>query len=245
MSKSEFVIKKGAFITCFTPFIFNTTECKDVKDIIAYSALLKKDLTVNYDQFKRLLPRIGIEKLTIIYISREDFDLEFYKGIVDFEQKNFNDNSNFHFQSADIRIFMELALKGRINLFKGRFDTKHCLFIFHGFDWKSIVFQFKKNFNVNISGGNSNKRHLLSHLVLKLNTCLLGLSNFNYKLLADSIVFDGVDNEKILPRFNFNKKNIQYQTSDTIFIDKYEDIFADSNPTIKNIRLGLKDNENK
>lgn len=138
---NEFVIKKGAFITCFSSFVFNLGETPNykVKDIIAYSALLKNDISVDYDRIRYLFPKIGIEKLTIIYVTREGFDEEFRCSIDAFKRKNEDlshtlEDTNFHFQTANLEVFLELALKGLINVFKGgAFDTKHCLFIFHGF----------------------------------------------------------------------------------------------------------------
>jgi len=76
--------------------------------------------------------------------------------------------------------------------------------------------EFKKELNVEISGGSTTKRHLLSHLVLRLNAYSLALVNCRYDILADSIIFDNVDKNKILPRLSFNKKNIVYNSGEEI-----------------------------
>ena len=71
--KNEFIIKKDAFITCFSPFF---PFSSDNQDTIAYTALLKKDIVVNFDDIKPILERIGIDKLKIIYIVKKDLDEE-------------------------------------------------------------------------------------------------------------------------------------------------------------------------
>jgi hypothetical protein len=147
------------------------------------------------------------------------------------------DQTDFIFQFGNLKAFFNLVLSGKIDTFRGEFDTQHCLFIFNDFLWKDIVFSFKKHFNVNISGGNTTKRHLLSHLVLRLTTYLLVFSKFNYNLLADSIVFDNVNKEKILPGFNFNKKNINFNIVDKKLSDRYEDIFGSESLTKKWIKI--------
>lgn len=83
--ENKFVIKKDAFFNCFTPFILN--DVGGVGSVIDYSALLKKDVTVYYDDTKIILSKIEINRLTIIYIIRKDFDQEFKQSIIDFEKK--------------------------------------------------------------------------------------------------------------------------------------------------------------
>jgi ABC-type amino acid transport system permease subunit len=55
--------------------------------------------------------------------------------------------------------------------------------------------------------------------------------------LADSIVFDNVNKEKILPGFNFNKKNINFNIVDKKLSDRYEDIFGSESLTKKWIKI--------
>ena len=71
---------------------------------------------------------------------------------------------------------------------------------------------FQRELNIEISGGSTTKRHLLSHLVVRLNAYSLALTNCRYDILADSIIFDNVEKYKILSRVSFNKKNIVVNT---------------------------------
>lgn len=69
-----------------------------------------------------------------------------------------------------------------------------------------------------ISGGSTNKRHLLSHLVLRLNIYCLAASRARYDILADSIVFDNVNKKKILPFINYNQKEKNIDNNITTFL---------------------------
>lgn len=216
MKNSEFIIKKDAFITCFTPFFEHTSSKIDV---IAYSALTKQDIKINFDKVKYTLPKIGIYKLNIVYIIHQDFDEEFHKEIMEFDKKSSKD-SNYIFTSGILEGYFEYLKKGYINVYKGDFNTQNSLFIFYGFNWSEIVFLFKKHLDINISGGSLSKRHLLSHLVLRLNSYLLGFT-LDYNVLNNSIVFDNLNKDKILPKFNFKNKNTEIGIED---IDKIFDI---------------------
>lgn len=205
--KNEFIIKKDAFITCFTPFI----TANNKRDVIAYSALLKKDITADFERIKLIYPKLGIDELNIFYIVKKDYDIEFYKELIEFQNKIIEfqtqiPDSKFNFKAGLLEVYFELILKEYIDIYKGEYNTQNSLFIFYGFDWCEIVFQFKKFLNVNISGGSTTKRHLLSHLNLRLNSYLFGLT-LNYNILKDSIIFDNVDKNKILPKLNLKEQN--------------------------------------
>lgn len=217
--QNTFIIKKNSFITCFSPF----DKYNGNKDIIAYSTLLKINIEVDLEISTFFLFKMGIEKLTIIYVIRENFDLEFSREIALFASHN-DHFKNLSFKLVNLKKYLELIEKGELNPFSGDFYTQHSLYIFHGFNWSEIVFEYKRCLNINISGGSTTKRHLLSHLVLRLNSYLLAFFGFNYKALADSIVFDNIDKRKTLPRFDFNKKNIVYREGEAVLKADYDKI---------------------
>lgn len=74
----------------------------------------------------------------IIYLTREDFDVEFHNSIIKLDKDNFDptnlQGSNFNFKSGNLIGYYRLISNGSINLFFGEFYKKQCLFIFHGYN---------------------------------------------------------------------------------------------------------------
>lgn len=90
--KPKIVIKKDAFITCFAPINYNNSPDKDKKinfsDILAYSALLNNDIFVDFHRIRDTFPKMGIEKIRIFYLIKQDFDKDLTKSLGDFIQHN-------------------------------------------------------------------------------------------------------------------------------------------------------------
>ena len=212
---NEFVIPKDAFLTCFTPFIESSAKNNN-QNVIAYSALLKKDITVDFSSLRKILDFMGITRIEIIYLNNpESINKEFIDNIIKFSNNNPSLNSTnteytspYRFRAGNLEDYLLSVSLERINVFNREFNTQYCLFILNGYNWSDIVLGLKKELNIEISGGSTNKRHLLSHLALRLNAYLLAITCFRYDILGDSIVFDKVEKHKILPKMSFNKKNI-------------------------------------
>lgn len=239
--KCEFVIPKDAILTCFSK-ISESNINKNIGNVIAYSAFLKNDITVDMKTLATFLDLMGINRIKIIYVNNHDcVNKEFYNNIINFEKEYeliSPINNPYTFISANLEGYLNSVIKGRINVIKGEYDIKHCLFIFNGYTWSNIVCEFKYYLNVEISGGSTTKRHLLSHLVLRLNSYLFGLTNCRYDILADSILFDNINKEKILPRVSFNKKNIVHNNGENIikYIKDMDTRVGDSNkPNFKEV----------
>ena len=139
--KNEFVIPKDAFLTCFTPFYTSTPE-NNYRNVIAFSALLKKDIKVDFDNLKEVLIFMGISRIKIIYFYNDlSVNKEFIDNINKFALDNpsFNHTtSSFHpysFSTANLWGYFKHVSSGQINVLKGGlFDTQHCLFIFNGYN---------------------------------------------------------------------------------------------------------------
>jgi hypothetical protein len=138
--KNEFVIPKNALLTCFTTFHPSVAENNN-RNVIAYSALLKKDITVDFDKLPKILDLIGIKRIKIIYVNNpETVNQEFYDKIINFGKRNpsFNLDSctlnPYSISTAFLKGYLHHALQGRIDVYKGEFDTQHCLFIFNGYN---------------------------------------------------------------------------------------------------------------
>jgi hypothetical protein len=128
--KNQFILKKNAFVTCFTPFVSSINK----RDVIAYSALLKEDIPVDFNRVKFIFPKLGIEELNINYIVKNNYDIEFLNEIIEFEKNNSAYNSNYKFRVSSIEVYFEYILNEYIDVYKGEFNTQNSLFIFYGFD---------------------------------------------------------------------------------------------------------------
>lgn len=91
LDDNNFIIKKGAFITCFAPWKSKDSYYENTgnaMDIIAYSALLKRDILLDFSSAINHFPRIGINKLRVIYIIKKDYDNELREDLYQFIRNN-------------------------------------------------------------------------------------------------------------------------------------------------------------
>jgi len=138
--KNEFVIPKDAFLTCFTSFHPSLGD-NNHRNVIAYSALLKKVITVNFDQIPKILNLMGINRIKIIYVNNpETVSLEFRDNIINFGKVNPSFNlitstlNPYSISTASLSGYLHHVAYGRIDVYNGEFDTQHCLFIFNGYN---------------------------------------------------------------------------------------------------------------
>ena len=113
------------------------------RNVIAYSALLKKGITVNFDQLPKILNLMGINRIKIIYVNNlvtVNQDQEFYDNILNFGKRNPSFNlisctlNPYSISTARLEGYLHHVLQRRIDVYKGEFYTQHCLFIFNGYN---------------------------------------------------------------------------------------------------------------
>jgi hypothetical protein len=107
---------------------------------------------------------------------------------------------------------------------KGQVYTQ-CLFIFSNITWSNIVFKFKIN-NIDISGGGTNTRHILTSSDIILNNYLNMIYNYNSEYIIN-LGFNTYKNEKVLMSSQIPLKFYRHYLDQIIEIYKLnpEDLF--------------------
>lgn len=97
------------------------------------------------------------------------------------------------------------------------------LVIFRGFTWSYVVSSLAKD-NIIVTGGFGSKRHLSSHLSMKHHAYILALFNFDLLDLNNSINFNNVNPDHLLPRKDLTinrRSNVKMRDGGkSVFINK-------------------------
>ena len=238
MKKSPLIIKDNSIIACFAgvypPTLLIKGGKKNDSNLIAYTAVVKNSIKAEWSGVKDAFSYMGLDKVKILFIINDEcVEDSMYKNyIINVLNQYCEVNIYYEINVLNLKEFLSDTLDNTHPLDQ-MVDFKTYLFIFNGYDWKYIVHQFKLVLGVGISGGSTTKRHILSHLVLRLTSYLLGFTKLKYKTLADSIMFDNSDKDLIQPRINYHKKGIVYHKVDG------EIIKLDNNCVDKNLNTNL------
>lgn len=85
--------------------------------------------------------------------------------------------------------------------------NKKSLYILSDINWYKLVKQLGiLSTHVEVTGGSSTKRHLVSKLDNRLHSYLFPLFSLDYKKLNAFNAFDAVDSVKYLPHYDFSNK---------------------------------------
>ena len=126
----------NAFLTCFSPYAMPTIK-DNLPNTFAYSALLKKDLSIDMDFMETFCKLSGIKKLTIIYFNNPDCINEKYIEKVYELSLEINSRRSYEcirFIAGNLTCYLQQVLWGNIDVGSGVFEVKNTLFIFNGYN---------------------------------------------------------------------------------------------------------------
>lgn len=105
--------------------------------------------------------------------------------------------------------------------------NKYCLYLLYNMNWNDVIQLFHSSeFNITVSGGSNNKRHLLSPTDIRLTTYIIALCGLNASNVISNNDFNNLDKDRYLPFIDFTKKsNINEQDKSSIHVMKIKMIF--------------------
>jgi hypothetical protein len=150
-----------------------------------------KEKDVNLIEFAKKLSFMGINKLDIFSVNKSNVNSHI----------TISTTPNVNYYESGTERFIEF-LQNPNEFFESGFIeiNKHALYIFRDSNYIDIknIFTMIENQNVNIGRGGGQKAHLLSPLELKLNSYLLAMYDFDYKLISSFNMFNDLDKVRYL-----------------------------------------------
>lgn len=165
-----------------------------IKSTISTLWCPNKPFTIDFFQLVKALSFLNIKNFLIINISEND-------------NKDNNIQYSFQIESTtylkfNLSVFQEFISRDDINE-----HLHNTLFITDNIPWSTIVYTIKESkYEVSVSGGSNNKRHLISKLNTRLLCYLLAIFQFNYHQLNFLNGFDTINKGVILPFIDYSNK---------------------------------------
>lgn len=223
-----------------TIFTLSNINFSKINSCIAALWCTNAPFELNLDNMSTHINSLGIKTVHIIYISENITNYEAY--IV----------RNISMLYINTQHLAEFLIRDDINEI-----LPNVMFITENLNWSDIVEILKySKYQITVSGGSNNKRHLLSKLDNRLNTYLLAIFDFNFYKLNTYNGFNSIDKNRILPFFDFSDKTkirFTHSKSNTPIIIDREKFYQNDNKipnnteTDENIELInnlVPDNEN-
>lgn len=130
--KNDLVIKKNSFIACFTSLQQNVYENHNIDNkrstVMSYTALLKRDLKINFTRAISALRCMQVDKLKIIFVTNTlNIDSNKYRSASSHDIRSrvwFKKDGYEVLIASDVEFFQDL----------GRYkDIHNCIFIFQDY----------------------------------------------------------------------------------------------------------------